>query len=329
MKKIILIIPYFGRFPDYFPLFLKSCKNNPTIDWLIFTDTKEVMEYPSNIHVITMSFYQFCSQIQSKFEFDITLNTPYKLCDYKPAYGYIFQEYLEKYDFWGYCDLDLLFGNLRDFFTEDKLNYYDKIGHLGHLTLYRNTTDINTLFTRGINGRIRYQEVFTTNRICVFDEWDDMSINHLFLYNGKRVWFWNEFFDVYPYSDNLTRVVRIVNTEKKWLWREKHLKAPVWILWENGRIFAQQYWGGRKKRVEYAYVHFQKRNMEVQCNFDEPNILCLNNRFEGYTGKIPLKNRIQSLAHWFIDRTLMKHKYLNLRYKIAVMTSPFRQCFRK
>lgn len=33
MQKIIIILPYFGKFSNYFNLFLKSCEKNHTIDW--------------------------------------------------------------------------------------------------------------------------------------------------------------------------------------------------------------------------------------------------------------------------------------------------------
>ena len=34
--------------------------------------------------------------------------------DLRPAYGVLFEEYLDGYDFWGHCDLDVLFGRIRD-----------------------------------------------------------------------------------------------------------------------------------------------------------------------------------------------------------------------
>lgn len=43
------------------------------------------------------------------------------MCDYKPTYGLAFKKWLGKYDFWGYCDFDLLLGNLRKFFTDEVL----------------------------------------------------------------------------------------------------------------------------------------------------------------------------------------------------------------
>ena len=40
MKRIRLIIPYFGRLPKFFPYFLLTAKRNQKIDFLIYTDQK-------------------------------------------------------------------------------------------------------------------------------------------------------------------------------------------------------------------------------------------------------------------------------------------------
>lgn len=50
-KQCVLILPYFGKFNNYFPLFLRSCAANPSYDFLIFTDSMESYQYPSNVHV--------------------------------------------------------------------------------------------------------------------------------------------------------------------------------------------------------------------------------------------------------------------------------------
>ena len=72
MKSINLIIPYFGEFPNYFPLFLKSCEFNKTIDWTIITDNRVNYEYPTNVHKIDMSFRELKIRIQSKVQFSIS-----------------------------------------------------------------------------------------------------------------------------------------------------------------------------------------------------------------------------------------------------------------
>ena len=104
MKKIGIVVPYYGKFPNYFALFLRSCENNPTIDWIVFTDIMEVVEYPKNVLRVQMTFQELKKWFQSKFDFPIVLDSPYKLCDYKVMTGYLFNDYLKDYDYWGYSD---------------------------------------------------------------------------------------------------------------------------------------------------------------------------------------------------------------------------------
>ena len=89
-----------------------------------------------------------------EFDFSIYLDHPYKLCDYKPAYGYIFAEYAHGYDYWGHCDMtDCIFGNLRKFLSDDFLSGADKFMFLGHMTLYRNTDEINRRIFEDVSFR--------------------------------------------------------------------------------------------------------------------------------------------------------------------------------
>ena len=104
--KIAIIIAYFGKLPEYIQLFLDSCKLNYGFEWLIFSDDDTTYNYPSNVHLIKMNFGECKKLIQSKFDFEITLSKPQKLCDYKCAYGVIFEDYIQDYDWWGHCDLD-------------------------------------------------------------------------------------------------------------------------------------------------------------------------------------------------------------------------------
>lgn len=43
MNKCCFVIPYFGKFNNYFPLYLKSCTCNNDFNWLIITDDKNSM----------------------------------------------------------------------------------------------------------------------------------------------------------------------------------------------------------------------------------------------------------------------------------------------
>ena len=62
MKRIRLIIPYFGRLPKFFPYFLLTAKRNQKIDFLIYTDQKvdqfDILN-AKNIEFVTLSFDEF------------------------------------------------------------------------------------------------------------------------------------------------------------------------------------------------------------------------------------------------------------------------------
>src|SRR5690606_12993529 len=71
---------------------------------------------------------------------------PYKLCDYKVTYGVMFAEELQGYDYWGVCDLDMLFGDMAGVLDLHALSEYTKLFWHGHLTIYRNTPEVNNTF---------------------------------------------------------------------------------------------------------------------------------------------------------------------------------------
>ena len=100
MKKIAYILPYFGHLPKEFGFWLISCQMNSTVDWLLFTDDRTKFNYPPNVKVTYCTFEDIKNKAQACFDFPIVLNRPYKLCDYKAAYGDIFKNELTGYDYW-------------------------------------------------------------------------------------------------------------------------------------------------------------------------------------------------------------------------------------
>ena len=316
-NKCCFIVPYFGKFPNYFNLFLKSCRYNKDFNWLIFTDDKYVYDYPDNTKVIYTSFEEIKSLIQSKFDFEIVLNESYKLCDYKPAYGYVFDDFLKDYDFWGYCDVDLIFGNLSIFINDEILSKYDKIGHLGHLTLYRNNKDINTLFKKNIDGSYRYKEVFTTSNICVFDEWDYISINDIFLKYHKKIFYDINCADIYPYSSYF-QLVDNVPEKRSFLFSKKNYMG----IYKNGCTYLMYYSFFNRKIKEYSYIHLQKRKMEILTN--ENNFVIYPNAFDSLQKNISKIYILKCLNKKIFNVKKISHMYKKLRFKIIVKTHPFR-----
>jgi len=144
MKRIGIVANYFGNPPPYFQLWLDSCARNATIDWLFFTDIpREHFAFPENVHYLASSLDALSARFQGAFPFPVRYNGAWDICAFRPVFGTVFKEELAPYDFWGWCDCDVLFGDLRSFFTEDRLEKFDKLLPKGHLSIVRNSDALN------------------------------------------------------------------------------------------------------------------------------------------------------------------------------------------
>lgn len=259
-NKVALVVPYFGKLPGYYQLFLDSCSYNINFDWLIFSDDTSEYRYPPNVHFIEMTFEQCRELVQACFDFTVTLHTPQKLCDYKCAYGYIFDKYLEGYDWWGHCDLDQIFGNLGAFITDEMMSAYDKIGSIGHLSLYRNTPENNAVFM----NTDRYREVFTTTQGCGFDEWLPGNVNEIYLNTDHPVFINNLGADVNSYRTSF----QLVDYSAESGVYEKSPVSNSIFLFDKGTLTQIYEENSGLKSKEYPYVHLQKRPMK-DCRSEE------------------------------------------------------------
>ena len=258
MKKCCFIVAYFGKLPNYFQLFLKTCSYNKNFNWLLFTDDNTDFDYPDNVEKIQISFEELHEIVQSKFDFHIKLDKAYKLCDFKPAYGYIFEEYISDYMFWGHCDIDTLMGNLDNFITDDILSKYDKIFALGHMVLYKNSFENNRIFMTDMDNQCWYKESFTNSEVTIFDEpyKNSTNINEIFKATGSSVLDedWSINFKVIP-----TKFVKTTYVAEKRDFIDDSLEALY--VWDNGKILRYTLVNGILECEEYMYVHLQERNM--------------------------------------------------------------------
>lgn len=248
MKKIVIIGVYFGEFPSNYKLWLRSCEYNSTVDFLIFTN-QMIESKMKNVKYINISFENFNKLIKNKIGNEFNIEHPYKCCDYRPAYGVIFEDYIREYDFWGHCDFDMIFGDIRKFITEDMLNIYDKILPLGHLSLYRNTSKVNNRYKEEGSLVGDYEEVFrNSNENFAFDE--IKGIGNIY-YRNKY-----PFFDKIIFADiSITkkRFTLILNDKNR-----KNYNNQV-FYWENGHVCRAYEDDGIIKIDEFIYIHFKQR----------------------------------------------------------------------
>lgn len=264
-------MPYFGKLPQNWGGWLDSCADNSSIDFLIVTD-QEIQNTPHNVRVVYMTWQTIGERLKKflkGFGYErFYFKNPYKLCDYRPIYGAFFQEYISDYDFWGYIDCDLIWGNLRKFLEIIHFDKYDRIYRCGHLSIYRNNSEINTLFSKRIEGCIPFNYILETAYSMNFDE---VGINDYFIRSGFKFLDIRHDVTFYAYTDQF-----------KW----KNYRNP-----ELGEIFVKETDGSTWvyymisedtfERQEVNYIHFMtKKNIKIERNIDRPYYISRNGVFK-------------------------------------------------
>ncbi len=250
-SSVCLIRWWFGEFPAYMDCILRACAANPDIDWLILTDNRTPRNFPPNVRRHITSLDELRKLFSDRIGFSVNLPASHALHSFKPAFGFFFEEQLKNYDFWGHCDFDMIFGNLRKFLREDILSAHDKILCRGHLTLYRNTERVNHAFKLDCPGALNYRDAFQSGEPRQFDEW--RGINLIFRHHNLPQ-FHDEFIvDVTPpTSYKIKRFDGIAL---------RNFPQQV-FYWHHGKIF-HAYLNADRGIVddEYAYIHFQQRSL--------------------------------------------------------------------
>ena len=265
MYKVGIVLCYLGgHLHGYFDKFLIGCKYNPTIDWLLFTDDHTQMDYPENVKVHYTTLDEMRERVHTALDREICIDTPRGLCNYKVMYGKIFEEELKPYDFWGFCDCDLVFGNLRKFFTDDIFEKYGKIGIYGHLTLMRNDEFHRMVWkdaAEAFKGYLGVDIFKEGSRAWSFDEvpgidryFDEQGLPQY----GERI------FESYQpdkkgfipddrknYAKGF--VAKLKNDKNCWKWRKR---KHVMFEYDRGSIYRICLIHGKVCKEEILYAHF-------------------------------------------------------------------------
>ena len=247
--RCVLVLPYFGVLPEYFPLFLRSVEFNPQFDLLLVTDCDvRGLEIPPNVRVIQGTFDEIKNRICNTVGRKVCLASPYKLCDYRPLFGLVFEEELCDYDFWGHCDADMLWGDLGAFITPEHLDMYDKLLVHGHFSLCRNVADVNEVPLRYGDVACGLHMALGTDQTCYFDEVGMQLVAQI---AGMRVWRNPTFADILPsrYKLQLAPICDYKNQNGQR------------FFWEDGHVW--RYVPATQTVDEFMYIHMQKRRMHM------------------------------------------------------------------
>lgn len=285
MMKIAFICPYFGTLPKHCQLWLNSCAFNKDITWFLITDDKRAFDYPENVKVIYTTLADLKVEYQKKFDFPISLEGTYKLGDFKPLYGYLYEDTLLKgYDAWGHIDVaDEIYGDIRKFVTDELLEKYDKLMVFGHMCIYKNTPEVNRRFMEESDTNLTYKHIFSSTKFFNFEEIASGSITRIYMHNKYPIGRMDEYFaDI----SGLYYAFRLGKWNGELTKLKYYKRVPLIFSWENGKAYGYSIVDGEILKKEYLYVHFKRRRMGINVPLDAKEYLIVPSGFEPKNGDI-------------------------------------------
>ncbi|XKG69449.1 hypothetical protein LG309_02085 [Stutzerimonas chloritidismutans] len=248
--SIIIIIPYFGKWPFWMPFFIESCRANPNINWLLIGDCAVLEDLPNNVEQRFFAFVDYCAFVSECLGINFNPSNPYKLCDLKPALGFIHAADVAGYDFWGFSDLDLIYGDLRSYFSDARLRKYKVLSTherriSGHFCLLRNEPELNSLFWK-IPDFVRRAEDPKNHAL------DEGGFSRIFLWRKN---FPKPLFDFVGLFNRWRRVAEFKEAFSTpngiRPWTDGTQDYPAFWVWRNGRL--QNAKDGDR---QFPYLHF-------------------------------------------------------------------------
>jgi hypothetical protein len=247
-NRLAVVWIWFGLPPSYFRLLFKTIESNKDIDVLLFSDHTDAWGVlPRNVHLHPTTLGALRTRIRLILHPGAKLSFAYKICDYRPMYGELFAEELADYEFWGWGDLDVMWGRIRDFLPDDILTSYDKLLQFGALSFVRNSKITNSLFRHA--GGLDWREVVQSEAFRGFDE--TLGIYSIIESSGLPHFYKFNMADIMPY--------------RPWF-SERVGTLPNRFLYSivDGHAFRESWSDGRLEQVPLSYIHFQKRLLPIR-----------------------------------------------------------------
>lgn len=109
---ITFVLPYFGAWPHYWRFWAQSFANNPRLVVVILTDLPTPDYLPPNVVIWRITRDELIERIESVIGLPLQRHRLHKLCDYRPFFALAFPELVSNSKYWGWCDMDMLWGDM-------------------------------------------------------------------------------------------------------------------------------------------------------------------------------------------------------------------------
>ena len=248
---LIMLIPYFGTWPPWINFFMASCRANPDVVWRFYTDCGRPENLPDNVTIVDQSFADYVAFAAARLGMPLAAVEPYKLCDIKPALGHIHEGDIEGFEFFGFGDIDVIYGRISAFYPPRLRRRFDiffthATDVSGHFCLFRNK-QANREFFLHIPG---FQKELALPRYHALDEQGLTSA--LREAQWPSTWLRPSWLGFRPrprveFKEQYSTVLSMRG------WIDGTLNYPAVWRWRNGSLTTD----GSGER-EFLYLHFMR-----------------------------------------------------------------------
>lgn len=266
VEKICMIIPYFGSWPEWFPLYLYSCSTLDNIDFYFFSDCGTPNTTYKNTVFINIGFVDYCNMVTDKLKVEFHPEKPYKLTDLKPFLGTVHSDIVNKYAFWGFSDIDLLYGDIENMINQKILKKYDFITThsdriAGHFTVIRTGSVYSTAWEkipdwrRMLSCQKHYgiDERWLTYAVLPAKKWLDRGVKYLMPWIKPRT---ETFYRAYDFMQGFMRIIYPKILFKEQFTTVVPAKEQIWIYDAHRRTILDAKTG---KTIPYLHFLFFKK----------------------------------------------------------------------
>ena len=274
MPRIYIFLPYFGKFPNYFQLYLDSLKMNKDILTVFLITDIDLSSYclPPNLIVAPMTIddvrKRAANMLLSVFNRHVSpgdlIKTNYKLVDFKVTFPIMFNDLVVKHgitetDFVGFGDCDLIYGKISNFLKFEN-NYHIIGGWHGHLIAFINTESFKLFFKdvpRFCELCVDNSKTFITDEIACRE-----TLKGYIKKNNYNMFFTNLYFcDIVPPCFYYLFRPDHAKLEKNYFDVYNHSKNIKQLYYTNNQKLTVFYDDGSEREV--LYCHLQKRAMTL------------------------------------------------------------------
>jgi hypothetical protein len=239
-KQIALVSVWFGEEPKCFSVWLKTAAFNANVDFYVICDFQPTSAPPANVKIVRETKEVYSSKVSDAFGIPFSLGNPYKLCDQKLLIFSLYSGFLSDYEWFGYCDLDIVWGDLSLDLTPFALAKFDKIGLNAHCSLWR-VSRFET-FLMNVNRIADSKKLLDCTRNYALDE--HLGLQALFE-ECPKVQLFRHDLNLHPCQGRLVPL--------DWYHRGRDS-----IYWDRGHLLWREYTLNGYYETEHSYLHMQK-----------------------------------------------------------------------